>query len=233
MPAATIFFTDIVGFSKRSTAEQRLVIDGLNREIVAVIKPQPEVIALPTGDGVALAFIHDGDSPFDVDVIFRVIANVQSWAGREKNVQLRIGVHVGVVSFITDVNGRKNICGDTINYSQRVMDAANGGQVLFSEATFREYVNDTDRRFRGNPFPDNTVAAFDGPIEVFAKHGLRIPVYKLTLCEDSAGAAVVPGWNNDDPHAKDWTLVTLTPLPKDITGDFSDHLADASRVAFI
>jgi hypothetical protein len=40
-------------------------------------------------------------------------------------------------------------------------------------------------------------------------------------------------WSNDDPVAKQLMLVTLTPLPKEIVGSFSERLAGATHIAFI
>ena len=240
MSAATILFTDIVGFSRKPTSQQRRVVDELNRELLFEIRlllnppmGTPRALALPTGDGAALVFLHDGSNPLELEMLLRLILRVQRWAAHSDSVRLRIGVQVGAVSFITDVNGRTNVCGETINYTQRVMDAANPSQVLFSEAAFREYVTDPDRRFEMATFPD-AVAKFDGPVDVFAKHSLRIPVYKLSLWERPEGRLQsLPWWNNDDPCAKDWTMVTLAPLPKEVAGSFGERLVKSSRVALI
>ena len=146
MVAATILFTDIVSFSKKSTAEQRRLIDALTSEIVyelrTLLKPplgNPDIIALPTGDGLSLVFLHQSSKSWDRNAILRVIARIHYWAYNQSS-SLRVGVHVGTVELVTDINGKANVCGDTINYAQRVMDAASPKQTLFSEVAFREYV---------------------------------------------------------------------------------------------
>jgi class 3 adenylate cyclase len=234
MSAATILFTDIVGFSRKPTAEQKRLVEALTAEVIhelhTLLRPPmgtPSIVALPTGDGIALAFLHDANQPWNRVNIFRLILRIQKWAGGEVAVSLRIGVHVGAVELFTDVNGRPNICGDTINYTQRVMDAASPKQVLFSESAFREYVGAENQTCTGEPFPSDVKAEFVGPIEVFAKHELQIPVYKMTLEPSQAW------WSNEDPVAKGLMLVTLTPLPKEIVGPFSERVQTATTVALI
>jgi hypothetical protein len=152
-----------------------------------------------------------------------------------------VGVHVGPVEFITDINDKTNICGDTINFAQRVMDAADGRQTLYSDAAFREYVgmeyvgNETNR-YELPPFDKENKAHFQGPFEVFAKHGLQINVFKLMLENEE------DFWSNKDPDAKHLIAVSLTPPPKTIVADaneknkaapFGKKIEKASHIAFI
>ena len=65
MSAATIVFADIVGFSRKPSGEQRHLIEELTSEVVhelrVLLNPPmeaPSVLAMPTGDGMALAFLH-------------------------------------------------------------------------------------------------------------------------------------------------------------------------------
>lgn len=236
MSAATIVFTDIVGFSKKPTAEQKRLVTALTGEVIyelrVLLNPPldtPGIVALPTGDGVALAFLHRSTQPWDRATIFRLIFRLQKWASDEKGVSLRVGIHVGPVELVTDINGKTNVCGDTINYAQRVMDAANPRQVLFSETALREYVGTEERIVSTPPFSKDLTAEFQGPIEVYAKHGLQMLVYKMTLplLTDQHW------WSNEDPIAKQLMIVTLTPLPKEIGGSFGERLERATQIAFI
>jgi hypothetical protein len=236
MSAATLVFTDIVGFSKKPTAEQKRLVTALTGELVHEVRlflnppmDVPSAVALPTGDGVALAFLHRANQPWDRSTIFRVILRIQRWASTEPGVRLRVGVHVGPVELVSDINGRANICGDTINYAQRVMDASNASQVLFSEAAVREYVGGEGAVITAPPFSEHLPAAFEGPIEVFAKHGLQLSVYKMMLTLPDGQ----DWWSNEDPVAKHLMLVTLTSSPKEILGPFSKRLGHARQVALV
>lgn len=235
MSAAIIVFMDIVGFSKKPTFEQQRLVSLLNVEVIHEIRTlllppigPPKVVALPTGDGMALCFLHDDIDNLDRLTIFNLICRIQKWAHRESNlndsVQLRFGIHVGRVQLITDINGQMNVCGHTINYSQRVMDAANPKQLLFSEQAFGELIG------QGNPvveLENGQEMSFAGPFEIFAKHGLQIPVYAARLNPDQ------DWWSNEDPVARHLMLVTLTPLPKEVGGTFADRLEEARQIALI
>ncbi len=238
MSAATVVFTDIASFSKKPTAEQRRLVEALTSEVLhelrtLLIPPldMPSLVALPTGDGLALAFLHRANQPWGRSTILHVIHRMHLWAFSQSSlsnsVNLRVGVHVGAVELITDINGKVNVCGDTINYAQRVMDAASPRQTLFSEAAFREYIGTESPVCITPPFSEDLRAKFHGPIEVYAKHGLQILVYKLVLEPTQAY------WSNDDPIAKQLMLVTLTPLPKEVVGSFSELIQQATNVAFI
>jgi class 3 adenylate cyclase len=236
MSAATILFTDIVGFSKKPTSEQRRLVTALTDEVVgdlrSLLNPPlstPSALALPTGDGLALAFLHDSRKQWDRDTLFNLIIRLHKWAhsetGARSSVKLRIGVHVGSVELVTDINGRPNVCGDTINFGQRVMDAANPQQTLFSETAYREYVGLERSEISATKANGRTIS-FAGPIEVYAKHRLQLLVYKATL-EPSE-----PWWSNDDPVAQRLMVVSLTALPK-LVDTISGTLEKATHLAFI
>ena len=240
MPAATVLFTDIVGFSKKPTSEQKRLVEALTSEVrdglrlrlpISYLNTIPKILALPTGDGCALAFLHSPTQCWNRATILSLILRLHQWAYNNSttsnSVSLRIGVHVGAVEIILDVNGNPNICGDTINYSQRVMDAASPRQTLFSDTAFREYFGTESPTCVTPPFSNKLKAEFCGPIEVYAKHNLQILVYKLVL------KPAQPHCSNDDPIAKHLMLVTLTPLPKEIVGTFSEQIAKATHIAFV
>ena len=233
MSAAAIVFADIVGFSRKPSGEQRHLIEELTSEVVhelrVLLNPPmeaPSVLAMPTGDGMALAFLHKPNQVWNRATLLRLIFRLHKWAN-ERSTALRIGIHTGAVQLVTDINGRPNVAGDTVNLAQRVMDAANPHQTLFSEAAFHEYVGVESPTLATSPFSQELKAEFLGPVQVHAKHGLQILVCKLTL------HPVQEWWCNDDPSTKDMMVVSLTPLPKEIVGSFGDRVGGATEVAFI
>jgi class 3 adenylate cyclase len=257
MPAATIVFTDIVSFSKKPTSDQRLLINELNAEVIhelrTLLQPatgRPEIIALPTGDGMALAFLHEPGKTWDRDTLLRFIIRLHRWAFAHGetacSVELRVGVHVGAVELITDINGRVNVCGDTINYTQRVMDAANCRQTLFSEPAIREYIGCHKEVTVSTPLGEVELTS-DGPIEVFAKHGMQVPVVQLKVNAASDLPAPVEGvaaseigkgkpkfWHNDEPpEAKHLMAVKMAAKWKPIEGQFATTLSNARRIALV
>jgi len=212
MPAATIMFLDIVGFSRNPNSRQRELVDSLTSEVTSglssLINPPletPHVVAMPTGDGMALAFLHQPNQPWDISTIMSLIYRVEGWA-KSKAIALRTGVHSGEVEFIADINNKTNIVGDTINYAQRVMDAANPKQVLFSDTAFRQYIGSNTPSYSAPPYSPECKAVFEGPFEVQAKHGMRMLIYKMTLDPPQE-------WlSNDDPVTRKIATVEPTLL---------------------
>src|SRR6266436_3773892 len=150
MSAATIIFFDIAGYSKKSTAQQRelrrSLTEWVRSELRALPSPAAEnVIKHPAGDGMLLAFLHQEENPWRNDVLLDFIVGLHQWAcaetarGCNDDVRVRMGVHVGQIDIDVDVNGTRSVVGTTVNDTQRIMDAANPRQTLFSEAFIREY----------------------------------------------------------------------------------------------
>jgi hypothetical protein len=238
MSSATILFCDIVSFSKKATDVQKSLVESLTSEILYAIRKllirpfkETETIALPTGDGVAIAYLHSEAQSWEPSTILELCCRLHYWAyntsSPESTVKLRIGIHVGSVDFVVDINNNTNICGDSINIAQRVMDAANPMQTLFSDSAYRYYfgsepvtrpikVNGKDYKVSGSK-----------QIETYAKHGLKLIVHSLQLDNDESW------YNGDDPFSKNLMLLTTTPLPKEIVGDFTERLTVANEIAFI
>jgi class 3 adenylate cyclase len=235
MKTAVVVFFDIVGFSKFPSQIQKKLVDSVTKKVLSLLGPllevsqeRPEVIALPTGDGMALAFIRNEKQAWDIKIIMNLIYSLQEWASKESSidsdVQLRVGVHTGQIEIIDDVNRRPNVCGHTINFTQRVMDSANARQVLFSDDAFNELVG---LAFSKYSFSPECTASFEGPYQVMAKHNMPMLVRKVVISPSQGW------WSNEDPISENMITVQLTHLPKQIIGQFSDRISSAENVALI
>ena len=56
--------------------------------------------------------------------------------GEGVHYQVRLGINLGPVKIIDDINGQRNIIGDGINVAQRIMDFAMPNQLLVSRSFF-------------------------------------------------------------------------------------------------
>src|SRR5206468_6388702 len=90
-------------------------------------------------DGAAVTFMGDPE-----DALFSALA-VRNMAAE---VPVRLGVNLGPVRLVKDLNGQMNIIGDGINVAQRVMSFADPGQLLVSRSFYevvsclsRDYAN--------------------------------------------------------------------------------------------
>jgi hypothetical protein len=184
VPDATVVFCDVVSFSNRDETKQFQIINSLNKRMSEFLDEHlsydgfnPNILYLPTGDGMAVVFI--APSRFPKNPPFSLLDNLVEWIRegkardeqlrkegmKEDGVKLRIGVHHGTIYLIT-VNRYPNVCGATINECQRVMDAAHPNQVLISEKAFEEYVETIQEKYDYSP----------RPLEIIAKHNLRLYV---------------------------------------------------------
>ena len=126
-----VLFIDIVGYSKLILEEQKERLHALCDIVLAtaqVIKAQNEqLVTLPTGDGMALVFRNSSEEPAQCALeIARALK-------KHPEIQVRMGIHSGPVSEVSDVSGRSNIAGPGINIAQRVMDCGDAGHILVSE----------------------------------------------------------------------------------------------------
>ena len=193
MAAACIVFADIVGFSTKPTSLQREIVDSFNNELRTFIgrffdpfSGESEIIALPTGDGACLSFMLDNDNrKWDVSSVFEIIIRLHKWAydisKPENIVQLRIGVHMGVVDVVLDLNNKKNVVGDTINYTARVMSAAKPCQTLISDTVYNQYIGISIQRFRLLINTREIFLIFKKPVKIFAKHERELTVHEMVL----------------------------------------------------
>src|SRR4051794_20641887 len=99
MENATVIFCDVVGFSKRNGAKQFQIINSLNKRVsrlldqhLSYIGHSPNILYLPTGDGMAVVFL--GPSRYPKDLPFSLLDNLVEWISEEE-AELRIGIHHG------------------------------------------------------------------------------------------------------------------------------------------
>src|ERR1700759_3147924 len=127
-----VLFIDIVGYSKLLINEQSEQIQTL-REIVRATEQfraaegEGKLLRLPTGDGGALVFRNSPEAP--VLCALEIAHELK----KHPELRLRMGIHSGPVSEVTDLNAQANIAGAGINIAQRVMDCGDGGHILMSQ----------------------------------------------------------------------------------------------------
>src|SRR5258706_6991886 len=125
----SVLFLDIVEYSKKPVSDQLTLEQEFNRLLSKALEqvPQRDRIILDTGDGAAVTFMGDPE-----DALFASMA-VRDTAGA---VAVRLGVNLGPVRLVKDINGQANMIGDGINVAQRVMSFAEPGQLLVSRSFY-------------------------------------------------------------------------------------------------
>ena len=138
----SIAFLDIVEYSKKPVAEQMTLKQSFNALVGKALAPIPtrDRVVLDTGDGAAVTFLGDPEDALAVSMGIRDAALVQS------GLHVRMGINLGPVRLVRDLNGQLNIIGDGINVAQRVMSFADPGQLLVSRS-FYEVVSCLSRDY--------------------------------------------------------------------------------------
>ena len=129
-------FVDLVEYSKKSVTEQLALKDRFTSLLAEALQgiDVNERIILDTGDGAAMSFLGDPESALFVGMSLRDAFNTKDPADPAATAPIRIGINLGPVKLVKDINGHPNIVGDGINVAQRIMSFADSGQILVSRS---------------------------------------------------------------------------------------------------
>jgi hypothetical protein len=169
-------FMDVVGYSNGRTVEaQTKIIEKLNEFVLQSIDEQKlakkNLLYLPTGDGMCICFVGIS-KPFDLPLIIslNILDKINQWnksINDEKVIfKIRIGINENIDNIIIDINKKRNASGSGINMAQRIMDCADGNQIMLGEISYQSIA---DREQYFNKFKKYSTAV---------KHGKMINVYQ-------------------------------------------------------
>jgi class 3 adenylate cyclase len=125
----SVLFIDIVGYSKKGVGEQVRLKRLFNAVLAGALEQVPprERVVVDTGDGAAVTFLGDPEGALFVGLAV---------LDRVGELPVRMGINLGPVSLMKDINGLDNVVGDGINAAERIMSFADEGQVLVSRSFF-------------------------------------------------------------------------------------------------
>jgi hypothetical protein len=203
----TVLFFDMVAYTKQAVHKQTEMKKLFNQLVSDCLKSvsddRNEYIILDTGDGAAIGFTHHPEEALEVSMKFRdaIIANE-----KYKDLKVRMGIHLGPINIMVDMNGKPNMVGNGINDAQRVMDFAGENQIFIS----RSYYDFVSR------LSDEYAEQFYYRGAQKDKHGHEHQVYALnSRIRETASSVRV----SDEPAAK----ISLAPFT------FSDPIPAPAR----
>jgi class 3 adenylate cyclase len=177
LETAHVLFMDIVGYSKLLMDQQKEGLRKLQEVVLATDEcrraQKDNLIRLPTGDGMALVFFGDPEAPV------RCAVEISRALRAQLDIELRMGVHSGLVYHIADINTNMNVAGGGINIAQRVMDCGDSGHILLS----KRVADDLGQLARWSGYLHDL-----GNAEV--KHGVHVHVFNL--CGEDFGNVESP-----------------------------------------
>ena len=130
----SIVFLDIVDYSTKPVAEQLVLKQAFNKLLSSALEnvAARDRVVLDTGDGAGITFLGDPEDALFVAMSLRAAARAEASGA----IAVRIGINLGPVRLVKDINGQMNIIGDGINVAQRVMTFAQAGQLLVSRSFY-------------------------------------------------------------------------------------------------
>ena len=186
--SATVLFFDVVGYTKQSVNKQIEIKKRFNRLVTDCLSAleEGERIILDTGDGAAIGFLQHPEDALEVAMQFRktVIDNQHK---DYPDLKVRIGIHLGPVNVVKDMNGQSNMVGDGINDAQRVMSFAGIDQVYISRSYY-DFISRLNDEYAG-------LFQYRGLQK--DKHGRDHPVYELMDAAAPVEQAALP--QGDEP----------------------------------
>jgi len=131
----TVVFADIVQYTEESVSRQVEMKAAFGEILATALEhtPAADRVVLDTGDGAALCFLGDPeDALFAANSLRSGVIELPERHG----LRLRLGINLGPVRVVSDINGHSNVIGDGINVAQRVMSFAEPNQILVSRSYY-------------------------------------------------------------------------------------------------
>lgn len=132
---ASVLFLDIVEYTKHPVADQFRMKEDFNRLVYQLVQkiPEDDRIIIDTGDGAALGFLADPEEVLFIAIRLRDTLEANGHQDYP-DLYVRMGINLGPIKLVTDMNGRENLIGDGVNDASRIMGFAKGDQILISRS---------------------------------------------------------------------------------------------------
>ena len=134
----SVLFLDIVGYTRQGVLEQQSMKEVFIDLLIGALHQvnAGERMMVDTGDGAAIAFLGDPEDALFTALSLRDAVDEGKADGLGEPGFVRMGINLGPLKMVRDVNGHLNMIGDGVNDAQRVMSFAEPGQVMVSHAYF-------------------------------------------------------------------------------------------------
>ena len=215
----TVMSLHLVGYSKHSTAQQVALKEHFNELLTKAIKgvdPASRLV-IDTGDGAATCFLGDPEEALQSALLLRGLL-LQKYG---QMLSLRIGLHLGPVRRVVDINQQVNVIGDGINVAQRIADFAQPNQIVVSRS-FHDVITSIS---------DNASGLFSAMGPHLDKH-LRSHDIHAVLDPQSRPVAAAPARSTEFENTASFAaLATLTPeVVAEIEGELTKSIGPLAKV---
>ena len=173
--------------------------------------PGDDCIKLDTGDGLAMCYLGAPEDVLYIAVGLRdAFADVKAICATCYGV--RMGINLGPVKILEDINGQRNTIGDGINAAQRIMSFAEPNQLLVS----RTYYDVISCLSEENPKMFNYIGVHND------KHVRKYDVYEVLANQIDVKTSAT---TNEDPTVTEDTPQNAGSLDERIMQIVQEQLA--------
>ena len=215
---------DLVGYSTKTEPEQCIFAEAFHKEIPTILQKigisQP--IIIPTGDGIFLGYENlnpTKDYLKAIDFIFELT----TWAEKQ-SLKFRSAIHYGSANILEkDVNEKRNLVGDLINNTARIIDAGDNDAVIIHKEYYERFIKNDEKTI------DNYTFKKIDSGTVLDKHHYTHICYSVTIDN-----GVMSIGNTNKFKLNYMTQIYSTDMPKteNLEKSFPERLKHASNVIF-
>lgn len=141
----TIIMIDIVRYTMFDQVKQLHLFRELQKEINYIFYEEladDQAIVIPLGDGMIIAINERVDSSYLKNLLNKII-RIFKWA-ENKEFKLRCALNTGSGYQVKDINKNKNIVGDIINDTNRLLSDIGENTIVISESFYRKFLKKGD-----------------------------------------------------------------------------------------
>lgn len=214
---------DLVNYSTTSGIKQSDFFVDFQSQIISILKELKirDCIKIPTGDGMILG-IPGNDTKIGFIKCSDFIIRLTDWAD-EHNYRFRSAVNYGTASIIKDVNHTKNLVGNLINDTARIISAGDAEAIIIHDNVYKECLRSMTAHVENYNF-----SIFD-EATVLDKHHFTHHVYSLHInCNDKTYGS------NNKIHLNYITQVESPNILKDenLRNSFVEKIKNATEITF-
>ena len=137
----TIIMIDIVRYTMFDQVKQLYLFRELQKEINYIFYEElidDQAIVIPLGDGMIIAINEKVDSSYLQNLLNKII-RIFRWA-ENKEFKLRCALNTGSGYQVKDINKNKNVVGDIINDTNRLLSDIGENTIVVSESFYRKFL---------------------------------------------------------------------------------------------
>ncbi len=215
----TVMVLTLVGYSRQTVDHQVVLKERFKELMTKVLKGVPEDsrIVVDTSDGAATCFLGDPEEALQSAMLLRSLL-LQKYG---QMLSVRIGMHLGPIRIIFDVNHRANVVGDGINVAQRIVAFSHPNQIVVSRAYYDVISRITD----------NAIGMFSALGPHLDEHLRSHEIYAVLDAQSRPAQAAVQRSSEFENTASFAALASLTPeMVADIEAELARNIGPLAKV---